>query len=194
MVRYFSLLCVCWRNCCCERSQARPLGAWTLFLTRKDGNLFPLTYAQRKSPITGRGRAVAEQSPVLQVAGRDKGTSESYHLRASLWLLPPWLQEEEARTMSQGKGLNFQVSRKSGSLYGIKIKGSEKGCCCLITQLCPTLCDPIDCSLPGSSDHGIFQARILKQIAIFYSRGSSWPRDCIHVSCISGIGRYILYH
>ena len=84
MVRYFSLFCVCWRNCCCECSQARSLGAWTLFLTRKDGNLFPLTYAQRNSPITGRGRAVAEQSPVLQVAGRDKGTSESYHLRASL--------------------------------------------------------------------------------------------------------------
>ena len=39
------------------------------------------------------------------------------------------------------------------------------------------LCDPIDCSLPGSSVHGISQARILEWVATFYSRGSSWPRD-----------------
>ena len=40
---------------------------------------------------------------------------------------------------------------------------------------CPTLCDPVNCSLSGSSVHGIFQARILEQVAIFYSRGSSQP-------------------
>ena len=44
-------------------------------------------------------------------------------------------------------------------------------------QLCPTLCDPMDCSLPGSSVHGIFQARILEWVAIFFSRESSQPRD-----------------
>ena len=43
-------------------------------------------------------------------------------------------------------------------------------------QLCPTLCDPMDCSLPGSSVHGIFQARILGCIAISSSRGSSQPK------------------
>ena len=43
-------------------------------------------------------------------------------------------------------------------------------------QLCPTLWDPMDCSPPVSSVHGIFQARILEWVAIFYSRGSSWPR------------------
>ena len=46
-----------------------------------------------------------------------------------------------------------------------------------VTQLCPTLCGPMDCSLPGSSVHGILQARILEQIAIPFSRGSSWPKD-----------------
>ena len=46
-----------------------------------------------------------------------------------------------------------------------------------VTQLCPTLCDPMDCSLPGSSVHGIFQARILEWVAISFSRGSSQPRD-----------------
>ena len=43
--------------------------------------------------------------------------------------------------------------------------------------LCPTFCDPVDCSLPGSSIHGIFQARILEWVAISFSRRSSWPRD-----------------
>ena len=45
---------------------------------------------------------------------------------------------------------------------------------------CSTLCDPMDCSLPGSSVHGIFQARILEWVAISYSRGSCWPRDQNH--------------
>ena len=46
-----------------------------------------------------------------------------------------------------------------------------------VTQSCLTLCDPIDCSLPGSSIHWIFQARVLEWVAISFSRGSSWPRD-----------------
>ena len=46
-----------------------------------------------------------------------------------------------------------------------------------VTQSCPTLCDPVDCSLPGSSVPGIFQATVLKWIAISFSRGSSQPRD-----------------
>ena len=61
----------------------------------------------------------------------------------------------------------------------------------LITQLCPTLCDPMDCSLPGSSVHGISQARILVWVAIPFSRGSYQPRDRTWVSVI---GRWILYH
>ena len=50
-------------------------------------------------------------------------------------------------------------------------------CIALVTQLCPTLCDPIDCSPPGSSVHAILQARILTWVAIPFIRGSSWPRD-----------------
>ena len=64
----------------------------------------------------------------------------------------------------------------------------------LYAQSCPTLCDPLDCSLPGSSVHGIFQARILEWVAISFSRGSSWPRDQTWVSCVSCIGRQVLYH
>ena len=56
---------------------------------------------------------------------------------------------------------------------------------CLLAQLCPTICDPMDCSLPGSSVHGILQAGILEWVAIPSSRGSSQPRDRTHVSCVS---------
>ena len=47
-------------------------------------------------------------------------------------------------------------------------------------------CFPMDCSPPGSSVHGISQARILEWVAISFSRGSSWPRDQTWVSCIAG--------
>ena len=55
-----------------------------------------------------------------------------------------------------------------------------------VAQLCPTLCDPMDSSPPGSSVHGIVQARILEWAAIPFSRGSSWPRDWTWVSHIAG--------
>ena len=48
---------------------------------------------------------------------------------------------------------------------------------CVCAQSCLTLCDPMDCSLPGSPVHGIFQATILEYVAISSSRGSSQPRD-----------------
>ena len=64
----------------------------------------------------------------------------------------------------------------------------------LVAQSCLTLCNPMDCSPPGSSVHGISQARILEWVAMPFSRGSSWPRDRTHVSCIAGTGRQIPYH
>ena len=66
-------------------------------------------------------------------------------------------------------------------------------CVCTSTRahLCRTLCDPIDCSPPGSSVHGTSQARIQEWVAISSSRGSSWPRDWTLVSCI---GQQVLFH
>ena len=55
-----------------------------------------------------------------------------------------------------------------------------------VTQSCPTLCGPMNCSPPVSSVHRILQARILEWVAIFFSRGSSWPRNLTGVSCIAG--------
>jgi len=65
------------------------------------------------------------------------------------------------------------------------------GCCCLVTKSCLTLCDPVHCSPLGSSVLGISQARILKRVAISFSRESSQSRDQICNSCI---GRWFLYH
>ena len=70
---------------------------------------------------------------------------------------------------------------------------------CVHAQLCPILCDSMDCSPLGSSVHGMFQARILEWVAICYSRGSSPSRDrtCIWFSCISYIWQAVslpLYH
>ena len=65
-------------------------------------------------------------------------------------------------------------------ILSLEVKWSE------VTQSCLTLCDPVDWSLPGSSIHGIFQARVLEWVAISFSRGSSWPRDRTRVSHIAG--------
>ena len=56
----------------------------------------------------------------------------------------------------------------------------------LVIQSCPTLCDPMNCSLLGSSVCGILQARILEWVSVPFSRGSSQPRDRTQVSCIAG--------
>ena len=55
----------------------------------------------------------------------------------------------------------------------------------LVTQSCLTLCDPMDCSPPGSSVPEILQARILEWVAMRSTRGSSWPRERICISCIA---------
>ena len=69
-------------------------------------------------------------------------------------------------------------------------------CVCVrsISQSCPTLCNPLDCSPSRSSVHGISQARILQWVAISYSRGSSWHKDQTCSPCVSCIGRRFLYH
>ena len=66
------------------------------------------------------------------------------------------------------------------SLLYLKKEKSE------VAQSCPTVCNPVDCSLPGFSIHGILQARILEWGAISFSRGSFQPKDRTWVSCIAG--------
>ena len=83
-------------------------------------------------------------------------------------------QRQKYRSMEQNK----KPRDKSTHLWTPYLWQSE------VAQSCPTLCDPMDCSLPGSSVHGIFQAIVLTWIAISFSRGSSQCRDRTWVSRI----------
>ena len=94
---------------------------------------------------------------------------------SSLYILHP---------MGQGKSCSLpQACFGASGLeadHFVMLKWSE------IARSCPSLCNPMDCSLPGSSVHGLFQASVLECIAISFSRGSSQPRDRTQVSRIVG--------
>ena len=64
----------------------------------------------------------------------------------------------------------------------------------LLPQSCLTLCDPVDCSPPGSFVHGILRIRILQWVAMRSSRASSQPRDWTCISYVSCAGKRVLYH
>ena len=64
--------------------------------------------------------------------------------------------------------------------------GSILSSCGSVAKSCPALWDPMDHHLPGSSVHGILQARILEWVAISFSRGSAWPSDRTQISCTAG--------
>ena len=67
-------------------------------------------------------------------------------------------------------------------------------CNCAQLQLCPTLCNPMNCSPLGFSVPGILQAKILEWVAMPYSRWSPRPRDWTGVTCVSCVSRQVLYH
>ena len=75
-------------------------------------------------------------------------------------------------------------------------RGAYILCACVCAQLLSHvwLCNSMDCSPPGSSVHGILQARIREWVAIYDSKGSSPPRDRTHASCVSSICKWIIYH
>ena len=89
--------------------------------------------------------------------------------------------------VGQGKG---QIGREQRTFMAVKILLFV----CSVAKSCLTLWDPMDCSPPGSSVHGILQARILEWVAMFSSRVSSLLRDQTRISCVSYIGRQVLYH
>ena len=74
------------------------------------------------------------------------------------------------------------------------LKGPFCMCECSVAQSCLTPCNPIDCSLPGSSVPEVSQERTLKRVAVCSSRGSSQPRDPTCIYCVSCIDRQILHH
>ena len=79
---------------------------------------------------------------------------------------------------------HLETSEKTLLLQGCELEIIAVVNMCSVTQLCPS-CNPMVCSPPSSSVHGIFQARILESVAIYSSKGSSWTRDWTHISCFS---------
>ena len=82
--------------------------------------------------------------------------------------------------------LHLQENIFKAMFYLLKKVHVSKGEQSEVSQLCPALCGPMDCSLPCSPVRGIFQARVLEWAAISFSRGSSQPRDRTRVSRIVG--------
>ena len=97
-----------------------------------------------------------------------------------------WVTISFSRGYSQPRG-RTQVSRIGDRRFNLwATREALYRCEGEVAQPCPTLCDPVDCSLPGFSIHGILQARILEWVTISFSRGYSWPRDLTQVSRIGG--------
>ena len=96
------------------------------------------------------------------------------------------MQETWVPSLGQKDPLGKGTATHS-SILALRISGTEEPAAAAKSlQSCPTLCDPIDCSQPGSSVRGILQARILEWVAVPFSRGSSPPRDQTQVSPIAG--------
>ena len=91
-----------------------------------------------------------------------------------------------ARTFSIVTGITCYEHFLSGNKGPINIRAPNISVKVKVTQSCPTLCDPMDCTLPGSSVHAILQARILEQVAVPFSRGSSQSRNQTQISLIAG--------
>ena len=93
-------------------------------------------------------------------------------------------------TYSHGRGCKYRNQSSPPRFFSLAISKTQiHGLlgihCCLVTKLSMTLCNPLDCSPPGSSVHRIPQAGILEWAAISFSRRSSWPRDQTQVSCFT---------
>ena len=110
------------------------------------------------------------------------------------------VQWSTAGDMGLIPGWGTKIPHGVGTAKKKKKKKVLKSCVCAHISSCAhansclTLCNPMDYSPPGSSDHGISQTRILEWVAISSSKESSRPRDQTHISCVSCIGRWILYH
>ena len=103
-----------------------------------------------------------------------------------------WVNRLKLSPHASDKG---RVARGAGAERGALLSwpfGLTVLAVCMLSRV--QLCDTTDCCPPSSSVHGIFQARRLEWVAISYSRGSSRPRDRTCVSCVSCMGRRILYH
>ena len=132
----------------------------------RDGGLIP---GSGRSPGVGNGNLL--QYSCLE-SSMDRGTWQAtVHGVTKSWTWLKWL--------STHIRVHQETETRAGILV-VKVGKSE------VAQSCLTLCNPMGCSIPGSTIHGIFQARVLEWVAISFSRWSSRPRDWTWISRIAG--------
>ena len=102
------------------------------------------------------------------------------HSSTLAWKIP-WMEEPGVLQSMGSKRVGLDWATSLSLLQCMKVKSESQ-----VAQLCPTLCNPMDCSTPGSSIHGILYAKMLDWVAIPFSSRSSWLRDWTHVSSIAG--------
>ena len=109
----------------------------------------------------------------------------SPHTHILKWLL--WIRQEKASN-DENVEKREPLFTIDGNVHWCSHNGNQY---MLSGKVMSDSLQPMGCNPPGSSVHGILQARILEWVVISFSRGSSWPRDWTHVSCVSCIGRQI---
>ena len=132
------------------------------------------------SPLCVPKRCIGgESAPLLPLPPHRYSVSHFAWYHVSMWCQelqqPPCDHEETVETPKDGR-----IKRKGNRFL------EDMTVLCLVTQLCPSLCDPMDCSPPGFSVHGILQVRILQWVVMPFSRGSSQSRDRTQVFHTAG--------
>ena len=125
----------------------------------------------KSSDMTNTHTCMVAQRKVINFFMR-KNSEYLFHLSIT-WQKEGRILKADKRSKRFQKA--FYITRTLSNVVKVKL-----------AQSCSTLCDPVDCTPPGSSVHGILQARILEWVAISFSRGSSWPRDWTQLSCTAG--------
>ena len=123
-------------------------------------------------------RSMIRISPIKATYGALKGPIILLHLWAK--------RRGNERTMRLKLFKSEENSFISSCIVLTSLWLTPQWSCSEVAQSCPTLCNAMDCSLPGFSIHGVFQARVLEWVAISFSRGPSRPRDQTQVSCTAG--------
>ena len=98
-----------------------------------------------------------------------------------------WVGAQSSRLLRRNwPGDSLREDVEDPDLHISQLLSLDLCCCDSISKSYPTLCDSMDCSPPGSSVHGILQARMLEGVAILFTKGTSQPRDRTCVSCTAG--------
>ena len=158
----------------------------------------------QRNPSTAKTRRIWRGS-TWNPRGRGNTSNPGRSSLCLLWGLPLATSDQDKTRGQDSLGEQGSASqgaerKESGSgeasVGAAESRGPKRGLACMPAQSlsCVWLCDPTDCGPPGSSVHGILQARILERVVMPFSRGSSQPRNWTHISCISCMVKWILYH